>query len=70
MTTPTALRAQRYRQRQRADQVCLLITVNHSTLADMLLSAGLLDPMADDDSATLARGVERLIELFVEEKRQ
>lgn len=66
MGATSTARVHRFRERQRTDQVCLLITVSREPLADTLIAAGVIDPLAGDDNENLARGVERLLDLLTE----
>jgi hypothetical protein len=70
MGMPAAIKMQRYRERQRTNRICLLIEVDREPLADMLREMALVDPLADDDADNLGRAVERLIAIFIEDKKQ
>ena len=56
-----AARQREYRQRQKADRVCLMIEANRIELRDTLQGAGVLDPCHDDDNETLTTGIEKLL---------
>jgi hypothetical protein len=70
MGATSTARVHRFRERQRTDQVCLLITVSREPLAQALISAKVFDPLADDSPENLARSVERLLELLSMEKTE
>jgi hypothetical protein len=59
MGLSSAVKVQRYRERQRRDEVLVTICTNPIALADTLGAAGV--SLADDDAESLARGLEQLL---------
>jgi hypothetical protein len=57
-----AIKQRRYRERQKLGRGCLTIETDLAGLADVLRDAGVISPLAEDDPAILARGLEDLIE--------
>ena len=71
----SAAHSRKYRERQRADQKVLLVSVsNASMLAQMFIEIGWLKQDREDDTRALVQCVERLIEIdldrFIQERSQ
>jgi hypothetical protein len=60
MATTSTARVLRWKERQKRDECVLTVTVNRTVLAQTLIDMKI--PVAGDDSATLARGVQTLLE--------
>jgi hypothetical protein len=54
-------RQRRRRQREKAGLVCVTVEIDPSVAGDLLREGGLIDPLTEDDPATLAVGVAKLI---------
>jgi len=66
----SAVRMQRHRERQRADRMLLTIDISREPLASMLIEAGLLDPLAEDDQENISAAVAHLLNVFIQDKLQ
>jgi hypothetical protein len=64
MGISSAEKMQRHRARERRDEVLVTICANRILLVDTLRDSKI--PIADDDGAALARGLERLLEKLQE----
>ena len=57
--TPAAERQRRYRRRQRAGQIVLRVAVDHVSVAEALIAAGLLASADYDNASAIAEALER-----------
>lgn len=58
--TPAALRARRYRARRRDGRICITLEIDHVSVAEALVAAGVLDYQSFDDPDAIARALERV----------
>ena len=66
--TANAMRVQRHRERRRGGLKCFQIEVDEVATVDMLVIAKLLHPEQADDDGAITAALERLIEIFCQEK--
>ena len=56
-------RRRKSRELEKQGLAVVSITIDTEKVADLLREARLIDPLGEDDKATIARGVEKLLEL-------
>jgi hypothetical protein len=69
MSTSTA-RVRRHRDRERRDEIVLMISANRTALVDQLIDARLLRPGVDHDHAAIVNATEQMVRRFSLEKSQ
>jgi hypothetical protein len=69
MSTSTA-RVRRHRDREKRDEIVLMISANRTALVDRLIDARLLRPGMDYEHADIASATEQMIRLISIEKSQ
>jgi hypothetical protein len=67
MSTSTA-RVRRHRDRERRDEIVLMISVNRTALVDRLINARLLRPGMDHDHSAIVNATEQMVRLLSMEK--
>ena len=67
MNTSTA-RVRRHRDRERRDEIVLMISVNRTALVDRLINARLLRPGMDHDHSAIVNATEQMVRRLSMEK--
>jgi hypothetical protein len=62
-------RVRAYRERRRAGLIQLTIEVDEIALPEKLVEAGLLSPARIDNRDAIIRGIERIVEMFLENRK-
>jgi hypothetical protein len=67
--TSAAARTRRHRQRQAAGLIVVAVEIDEVRATEVLVAAGLLDPMVDHSREAISRAVERLVELLARDDK-